>query len=378
VTTLRSTLVGLLGIAVPLCAGAQAALNVSTGELRARGTPAVGALTVAPEFTGAVAGLRVWSAGQFTLGNRGGTRSLLETVLTTKRPALLGLSPVVTLRGQDDPLISPVVNRRIDGAFGVSVGTAQLGASAGVGLARSFHAGTDRLVQTSSADVHLKRGAFQFRVGYTGNAFDANSAMPAGPSGFSLSRTRLSDVSSNASWRYRGLEVGGFFGRRLGGAHIEERNWSGGYASLAVNDRIALVARQETAPSDPTRHLAAQRLTSLGFRIRPSLSRARYDDGSDAAQFRREFAIARVHGDQHGIRVYMPDADQVDLAASFTEWTPTAMRRAGGGWWELVVPLAPGLHSLNVRSDSGKWVVPPGLDVVADEFNGSVGVLVIK
>jgi len=35
------------------------------------------------------------------------------------------------------------------------------------------------------------------------------------------------------------------------------------------------------------------------------------------------------------------------------------------------------LHSLNVRADGGSWMVPPGLESSADEFNGTVGVLLI-
>lgn len=53
------------------------------------------------------------------------------------------------------------------------------------------------------------------------------------------------------------------------------------------------------------------------------------------------------------------------------------MRNAGGGWWELIIPLPSGLHSLNVRADGGSWSVPPGLEAVRDEFTGSVGVLLI-
>jgi hypothetical protein len=31
-----------------------------------------------------------------------------------------------------------------------------------------------------------------------------------------------------------------------------------------------------------------------------------------------------------------------------------------------------------VRTDAGAWVVPPGLTAVADEFGGSVGILVVQ
>ncbi len=376
---LRSLTVSVLCLVAPstLAAQLQTRLDVTTGEVRFRGQPGAGALVLAPVLQQTAAGLRVWSAGQFALANTGSARSSLESIITTREPLLLGLSPVVSVRGQDDPLASDVRNRRADGALGVSIGTARFGASVGVGLARSVHGSTNRAVQTSSANVHLARGPFQLRVGYAGNAFDAPDAMRSAQSGFSLARTRLSDVTSDASWKYRGFEIGGFVGRRVGGNLDHGRTWGGGFASLAVNDRIALVARQETAPSDPTRHLAAQRISTIGFRIRPTLARARFDDGSDAAQFRREFQLTHVVGDQHGIRVYLPGATTVELAGSFNQWTPAAMRSAGRGWWHLVLPLAAGLHSLNVRADGGSWMVPPGLESSTDDFNGTVGVLLI-
>ncbi len=53
------------------------------------------------------------------------------------------------------------------------------------------------------------------------------------------------------------------------------------------------------------------------------------------------------------------------------------MRSPGAGWWTLVLPITSGSHSLNVRADGGSWMVAPGLESVSDEFNGTVGVLLI-
>jgi Glycogen recognition site of AMP-activated protein kinase len=366
-----------LGAFAPGAVGAQSSLGVATGELRAPGQPGTGVLTLAPQIGVRAKQLQIWSAGQFSIGSTGNTRSAIESVVSTRAPLLFGLTPMLVLRGQDDPLIADGRNRRVDGAFGVRVGSARLGATAAAGRAQSVHGTTSRSVQTTSADVHVARGGFQFRIAYTGNAFDAAGVMPGGQSGFALARTRLSDITSDGSWKFRRFEIGGFVGRRVGGTDEHNTTWGGGFAALALTDRLAIVARQETAPSDPTRHLAAQRTSTLGFRIRPSLSRARFDDGSDAGQFRREFVLTRLEGSTHGIRVYHPDAAQVEIAGSFNGWSAAQMRRAGGGWWELLVPLASGIHSLNVRADGGAWTVPPGLQTATDEFSGTVGVIVI-
>jgi len=178
------------------------------------------------------------------------------------------------------------------------------------------------------------------------------------------------------AWKYRGVELSGFAGRRLGGV-ADRQMWGGASASLALTDRLAIVARQETTPNDPTRHLAAQRIATIGFRIRPTVSRAKYEDGSDAAQYRHEFTLTRLTGPAHRIRVYLPDARDVELAGSFNDWTPVSMHAVNGGWWELVLSLPTGIHTLNVRADGGRWIVPPGVTKATDEFNGSVGLLQI-
>jgi 1,4-alpha-glucan branching enzyme len=87
--------------------------------------------------------------------------------------------------------------------------------------------------------------------------------------------------------------------------------------------------------------------------------------------------LTRIDSMTHGIRVYHPDAADVEIAGSFNGWTPAPMRRAGRGWWEVEIPVGTGMHFLNVRADNGRWTVPPGLQTAADEFNGSVGVLLI-
>lgn len=375
--TLQACAICVVSIGASASAHSQVSLGISTGELRIPGQAAGGALTLAPMIATSAAGLRILSDGQFTVGQTGRTRSALLTSLSTRRTGALGLAPLIVIRGQDDPWATTTRNRRLDGAVGAQIGSEQFSASATIGVARSTHGSTSRSVQTSQADLRLSRGAFRFSVGYAGNAFDAAGEMPATNRASSITRTRLADITSEGSWRSRRVELGGFLGRRVVGAEAHTARWGGAYASVAVTDRLAIIARQETSVADPTRHLAAQRLSTIGFRIRPTLSRARFDDGSDAATHRREFVMTPLRGGARSIRIYRPDAAIVELAASFTQWAPTRMQSLGGGWWELVVALAPGLHSLNIRADGGRWAVPPGLESTDDEFNGMVGVLLI-
>jgi len=70
-------------------------------------------------------------------------------------------------------------------------------------------------------------------------------------------------------------------------------------------------------------------------------------------------------------------ATTVDVAGEFTDWRAVALRRAGEGTWECVLPMSSGVHRINVRVDGGRWTAPEGTTRVADEFGGEVGIVAV-
>jgi hypothetical protein len=66
-----------------------------------------------------------------------------------------------------------------------------------------------------------------------------------------------------------------------------------------------------------------------------------------------------------------------EVRGDFTDWRPTALTRSAGGSWQMATALAPGLHTLSVRTDGGPWRPPSGLATADDEFGGQVGVLLV-
>jgi len=74
----------------------------------------------------------------------------------------------------------------------------------------------------------------------------------------------------------------------------------------------------------------------------------------------------------------VPDARQVELMGSFTDWAPVRLTSTAPGVWSFNVFLAPGVHRVNIRVDGGAWSVPPGLTAVRDEFGGEVGLLIVQ
>jgi hypothetical protein len=81
---------------------------------------------------------------------------------------------------------------------------------------------------------------------------------------------------------------------------------------------------------------------------------------------------------QVSLRVRSAAGRSVEVMGDFTDWQPVALHQTGRDRWEVALPIAPGVHRLNIRVDGGRWGVPPAVAVVADEFNGSVGIVVIE
>jgi len=42
------------------------------------------------------------------------------------------------------------------------------------------------------------------------------------------------------------------------------------------------------------------------------------------------------------------------------------------------MPIARGTHQINLRVNGGRWIVPPGLTPITDEFGGAVGLLIVE
>ena len=77
------------------------------------------------------------------------------------------------------------------------------------------------------------------------------------------------------------------------------------------------------------------------------------------------------------LKVNARRARSVEVAGDFTNWSPIALESASGGLWTVTLPIKQGKYQMNLRLNGGKWLVPPGLLPMLDEFGGSVGLLVV-
>jgi hypothetical protein len=68
----------------------------------------------------------------------------------------------------------------------------------------------------------------------------------------------------------------------------------------------------------------------------------------------------------------------VELSGDFNGWQPVKLSREVGDFWVITLDLKPGAYRMNLRVDGERWLPPPGTTAVDDEFNGKVGLVVIR
>jgi len=88
--------------------------------------------------------------------------------------------------------------------------------------------------------------------------------------------------------------------------------------------------------------------------------------------------IRSLGGGRYLLSVHAPGARLAEVQGDFTGWASVTLDPAGGGWWETLVDASPGVHHLGLRVDGGAWVPPPSFPTAEDDFNGTVGVVVLE
>ena len=237
---------------------------------------------------------------------------------------------------------------------------------------RASYGAAPRGVLAASAGAWLRRAALTLRV----------SA--------SLSRvgdTSYTDVesSAHAGWGQVTLDatLGGRVWSRGGGRGMYGET----SAALALGERMALLLSGGRYPTDPISGSIAARYFAAAIRIhtaapRHTISRDRtapHGAGADGAgtstSARLEVQVDRSRPVR--LVVHVADAIRVEVAGDFTDWQPLALSRAGGGIWEVVLPITSGVHRIDVRIDGAAWIVPAGATRAPDDYGGDVGIFVV-
>lgn len=162
--------------------------------------------------------------------------------------------------------------------------------------------------------------------------------------------------------------------------------WAAVSAAWWVNAHVAVTAGGGGYPADYAQGLAGGRYVTAGIRVATGRIGRTRELGTDRrllplpGERLPVVAAFEIHREKGLVSLRIRDTAgrSVEVMGDFTDWQPVALHDAGGGRWEIALPIAPGVHRFNVRVDGGRWGVPPGVTVVADEFNGSVGIVVVE
>jgi len=179
-----------------------------------------------------------------------------------------------------------------------------------------------------------------------------------------------------ARWQRGRLELEASGGITAGVA-APRRGWAQVAAGYQLSRRILLLGSFGTRPATSLAFDPAGRPRSMvGVQVAP-WSSSRWAMASAIGPTVRSLVTRRAGGGQTAFFIRCRDAKQVELAGDFTDWIATGMSPAGGGWWQLVVPVSPGLHRVRVRLDGRAWEAPPGLPRAADA-DLPAGVLLVE
>lgn len=193
----------------------------------------------------------------------------------------------------------------------------------------------------------------------------------------SSKRRGWNDAEVAMHWGAGRLAFRGIVGTRFGTENQPNEMWGHVQSSIALSPDIALIATGGVHPSSAAYGISRARFVELGFRVAPTaLVRPRLPAG--VRPVAAAFEVAETERGQRTLRIRVPNARTVELSGDFTDWKPIALKRSARDRWETTISIAPGVHRLAIRVDGDSWNPPPGVSSVPDEFQGNVGVIIIK
>lgn len=194
-------------------------------------------------------------------------------------------------------------------------------------------------------------------------------------------QSRLTDLEASVRWEHRLVELTIRGGQRFGDSYDvtpESRQWASGQAAVWLTNKLAAVAGGGREPAQPTRGLPARSYASLGMMLAYWPIPRGVVPVETPASLVKAFEFRPAGESMQRFTARIGGVETVEIMGDFTGWAPVPLIRRGRDHWEILLPMAAGMHQINMRIDGGQWIAPPGMPTVKDGFNGEVGVLVIK
>jgi hypothetical protein len=194
-------------------------------------------------------------------------------------------------------------------------------------------------------------------------------------------QSRFNDLEGSLRWEWGAMELAAQTGYRFGDANDvapDSRRWGSATATVWVSDRVAFIGGGGRQPALPLRGLPARSFGMAGLELAYSpVSRAGVPVSIPHTVLVKSFELRPATSGMHKIVIHVGGVETVDVMGDFSDWSPLTLVRRGRDLWELSMPMAPGVHQINVRVDGGPWMAPPGIPTVHDTFGGDVGMIVV-
>ena len=187
--------------------------------------------------------------------------------------------------------------------------------------------------------------------------------------------SRWSDLTARLSWA-RGLvafDATAGLSPKMGATPATV--WSYATATVALTSRLSLLAAGGVDGSEAWIRVPSSHFIDLGVRISPA-TLARPEPPPHLRPAAAAFAIRPDDGN-YVVSIRVPSARSVELSGDFNGWHALRLREVRPDVWEATLALSPGTHRVNIRVNGDAWTAPPGLASTNDEFNGTVGLLVV-
>lgn len=191
--------------------------------------------------------------------------------------------------------------------------------------------------------------------------------------------TRWSSVESRVTWRENRWWLTAMAGRTAV-ARYPAAFWGGVQAGADVGRGVLLMLGAGTSSRAFAQRGvdAGRKNLSLGLGFNTAiLSSKPPADAPRGNANASAFTVSAVRPGFVRVAIRIDAAASVEFASDCTNWRPVSMVREGEVW-VADVPAIVGVHRANVRVNGGRWIAPPGLSHVDDDFAGEVGIFIVE
>jgi hypothetical protein len=184
------------------------------------------------------------------------------------------------------------------------------------------------------------------------------------------------ETEANVGWTRGRFALDGALGWRPPIDSTPRATWFRAVTTIAVTKDVALSAGAGTTMRQIPYARATGRFATVAVRLAPA-ALVRPRETPEITPTAAAFRVERK-GDQYVVRVRLPRARVVELSGDFNGWQPVRLVQEIDGTWVASLPIQPGAYRMNIRIDGERWLPPPGTTAVDDEFNGKVGLVIVR